>query len=399
MKCKSRLMAAIGAAATVALAPVSGQAADEVVVGVAVANSGIMTAYDGEPQKALEMFVEETNAKGGLLGKTLRIVRADTKSDIAQGTKAGIEVLDQGAQMVVVSCDYDHGAPAANEAQKAGKISFFLCADDVKAGGPGVGPYSFSGGIVATVQGALIAEWGVKEKGFKTTYILRDVAVEYNKSVCNGFKWMVDQIDEVKLLGEDTFTNSDASISAQISRIKALPEEPDYIMLCSYIPGGAAAIKQLRAAGVNSAIVNGNAMDGTYWLETVPGLSDFYFPAPASAHGDDPNPDVQEFNKRFEARWGAPPTSFYTYSGWTVMEVWAKGVERAGSFETEAVVAELEKMDGEKTLFGPRSFPKGMHIQTKGTFRIIGTQEGKMSIVDEWKFDTDVPLKVMFGQL
>ena len=46
--------------------------------------------------------------------------------------------------------------------------------------------------------------------------------------------------------------------------------------LCSYVPGAVSAIRQVRGAGINAAIVSGDAMDGHYWAEGVPGLSDHY---------------------------------------------------------------------------------------------------------------------------
>ena len=54
-----------------------------------------------------------------------------------------------GADLVVVSCDYDFGAPAALAAEAAGKVSFFLCAESIKAGIQGVGPHSFSASVLA----------------------------------------------------------------------------------------------------------------------------------------------------------------------------------------------------------------------------------------------------------
>ena len=79
------------------------------------------------------------------------------------GEASGLE----GADLVFVTCDYDFGAPAALQAQKAGKISVFLCAEDPKAGIVGVGPYSFSASAAAQVQGATIAEWAYKEKNVR----------------------------------------------------------------------------------------------------------------------------------------------------------------------------------------------------------------------------------------
>src|SRR5882757_9288136 len=105
----------------------------KIVVGFATAESGFMEAYDKPATDAALIRIDEINAAGGLLGKKIEVVKADTKSDRAEGAKAGLSVLDQGADLVVVSCDSDFGSPAALAAEAAGKVSFFLCAESVKA--------------------------------------------------------------------------------------------------------------------------------------------------------------------------------------------------------------------------------------------------------------------------
>ena len=120
------------------------QAADDIVFGFSVAMSGPLAAYDDNSTKMAQVFIDDINAKGGLLGRKIKAVFADTKSDRAEGAKAGQEVLRQGADVVFGTCDYDYGAPALLQAQKAGKISIFLCAEDPKAGIAGIGPYSFT---------------------------------------------------------------------------------------------------------------------------------------------------------------------------------------------------------------------------------------------------------------
>ena len=87
-------------------------AADDIVVGFAVAQSGPVAGYDDNGTKMAQVFIDDINAKGGLLGRKLRAVFADTKSDRAEGAKAGQEVLRQGADIVIGTCDYDYGAPA-----------------------------------------------------------------------------------------------------------------------------------------------------------------------------------------------------------------------------------------------------------------------------------------------
>ena len=390
---------ASAAAMVAAVALPAGTAAaddDEIIVGFAIAESGWMQAYDQPSTRAALVRVDEINEAGGLLGKQIQVVTADTKTDRNEGVKAGQEVVDEGADMVVVSCDYDFGAPAANVAQDADLISFFLCAEDVKAGIEGVGPYSFSASVLAAVQGATMAEWSINERKAKTGYVLLDTSIEYNKGICYGFDWMFPKVGG-KIVGRDTFKNDDPSIASQITRIRSLPEAPDAIMLCTYNPGGASAVKQLRAAGIDTLILNGSSMDGSYWLNAVPNLSNFVVPVQGSIYGDDPNPKVEEFNKKFEAKYGARPSSQYAYPGYAMIEVYAKAVERAGTTDTEEVVAELEKMRNEPTLFGPRTFTDELHHQNQATYKLVEATDGKFAYIGEWTISEPVPMEILFS--
>src|SRR3979411_1637455 len=292
----TKILGALAAATALWCTPIL--AADEIVVGFATAASGFMQAYDKPAQDAALIRIDEINKAGGLLGKKIKPVFADTKTDQAEGAKAGLAVLDQGAELVIVSCDYDFGAPAALQAQSGGKVSFFLCAESIKAGIPGVGPYSFSGSVLAAVQGATMAEWAYKKKNARNFYRLLDSWTVYNKGICDGFDWMMPHLKDATLAGSDTFKNDDASIASQITPIKGLPKEPDAIMLCTMMPGAVSAIKQIRAAGIKSMILNGSGVDGSYWLNAVPDLSNFYVPVPGSIYGAGPQPKGTQVNKK-----------------------------------------------------------------------------------------------------
>ena len=392
---------AIGAVAALGLAAgatVANAADDEVVVGFAASYSGWMQAYSQPSTNAALIAIDDINAKGGVLGKKITYVMADAKTDRVEGAKAGQEVLNEGAQMLAVDCDYDFGAPAALAAKNANKIAIFLCAESVLAGIQGVGKNAFSSSVLAGVQGATIAEWGSQNKGWKTAYILLDTTIEYNKGICYGFDWMWREKLGLEILGHDVYQNGDASIAAQITRIKSLPTQPDIIMNCSYIPGGASALRQIRAAGITSALAGGSSMSGTYWLDSVPNLTGHYVTEQASIYGDDPRPAVEEFNKKYEARFGERPNSQYTYPGYLVIEMWARAVEKAGTFETDAVVAAMETFREEPFLIGTRTFTNILHHQDRAPYLIVETTNGKPAVAADFTISEPVPLDVLFGK-
>ena len=388
------------AVAAVGMGTLSGiaNADDEVVIGFAASYSGWMQAYSQPATNAAMIAIDDINAAGGLLGKTLTAVVADAKTDRAEGAKAGQQVLSEGAEMVAVDCDYDFGAPAALAAQAAGKISIFLCAESVLAGIQGVGAYSFSSSVLAAVQGATIAEWGAQNRGWETAYILLDTTIEYNKGICYGFDWMWREVLGLEILGHDVYKNDDPSIAPLITRIKGLDQEPDLIISCSYVPGGASALRQIRAAGIESALAGGSSMSGTYWLDSVPGLSGHFVPEQASIYGDDPRPAVAEFNEKYRERFGEYPNSQYAYPGYLVIEMWARGVEKAGTFESADVVAAMETFRDEPFLIGTRTFTSELHHQNYAPYLIVETTDGKPAVTGEHTISTPVPMDVLFGK-
>lgn len=369
---------------------------DPITIGLAVGESGFMVAYDGDGANAVKMWIDDRNAKGGLLGRQLEWVSSDTKSDRIQGAKAGQEVVREGAELVVVSCDYDFGAPAAMAAQQAGKISMFLCAEDPKAGIEGAGEFAFTASIAAQVSGATMAEFAAETLGAKTAYVLLDTATEYNKSICSGFEWSVDYLDDLEIIGTDTFKNDDPSIQSQITRINALPEPPDAIMLCSFVPGGASAVRQLRAAELDMPLLNGTSMDGTYWTDAVPGLSNFYITVQASVYGDDPRPDILDFNEQYKEKFGRMPVNQMGYPPYAFLQLWAKAVEQAGTTDAAEVVPILESFTEEPTILGPRSFSDKLHIQNDAPYLIVEVDNGEHKVIEERRISKPVPYDVLF---
>ncbi len=391
-----KLVAACAALAASALGLASTVRADDkpILIGFAVGVTGWIAPFDNG-YKTAEIAIEEINAKGGVLGRKLATAYCDTKSDREQGAKCGQELVDKGADFIVVTCDYDFGGPAAVSASRAGKISWALCAEDPKMGVQGIGPMAFTGAEAAQLQGSAMAEWGSTKKGWKTAYLLLDNLIEYNKSVCYGFE-LGFKAAGGKIVGQDTFKNDDASIAGQITRLKAVNPAPDVIELCSFPPGGASAVRQIRAAGIKTPITTDNAMDGTYWLGAVPDLSDFYYASLGSVVGGDPRPGINELRDKYIAKFKDPPPVSTTYMGYSMIQLYAAAVEKAKTTEPKAVVAAFESFQDQPTVEGPFSFSHDLHIQKKFQFTIMGVNNGKHEALELWSTTTPLTMNDLF---
>lgn len=379
------LVAAFGALALLVASNIGStirtKQAKPILVGAAVSTSGFMAPYDQPPTQAAQMAIDELNKKGGLLGRPLKLVIQNARSDINQGANAGVALLDKGADFLIVSCDFDFGGGAALEAQKRGKLAFSTCAASTKFGPQGIGPLAFTMATAAPAQASIMAEWAYNTKGWRTAYTLMDTTVDYEKQECGGFKDRWKTLPGAKLLGEDTFKQEDASIASQITRLKSLKKLPDFFMLCSYQPGGAKALRQIRAAGINIPMLSGEDWDGSYWQKAVPNVSNVYFDTYGSIFGDDPDPKVNAFFKKLKP---TAPTS-HAETGYTIIQAYAEAVKRAKSLDSVKVQKALETFKDVPLLTGPTSFTPQYHIQFYRSMRIIQVQKGKDSFVTVYR--------------
>lgn len=358
------------------------QEKDPIIIGAAIAQSGFIAAYDADPARAAEMAVKEINDAGGVLGRPLKIIYSDTKSDIPQGAVSAMEVLDQGADIVIVTGDFDFGGTAARTANAQSKVAIAPFAADPKFGVEGIGPYAFSYSTASDTVGTVLAEFAAS-KGWKTAYALTQTNIQYDLSVSAAFQARFKELlGDAALVGTDTFSMDDASIATHITRIKALNPQPEVLLLSTFTPAGPGALRQLRAAGLTMPIVSGEDMDGDYWLESVPNLSDFYFASMGSIFGDDPRPEVNKFIADFKALHGAHPSTAHTLTGYSVIQAIKVAAERAGSVDSDAIKAEFEKFKEEPLLVGPTTFDEKTHINFHRPMVIMQVKDGKHSAVE-----------------
>jgi len=381
--------------ATLVSASAFAQDKEPIKIGFAIAESGWMANYDVGPYKAAVLKIEEINKKGGLLGRQIKYRVIDTKTDQALAATAGASLLDWGAEMLIVPTDYDYGSPAALAAQNAGIIAISPGAGDPKMGVQGVGPLVFTAHTAAQTQGIVMAEYAYNKMGHRNAYALEDVSIEYSKSGCAGFEAGWANLGG-KLVGSDTFKNDDPSIASQITRVKRLGTPPDVIFLCSYAPGGASAIRQIRAAGIDVPIVSLTGMTDNYWLNAVPNLKDFFIPAIMSLYGDDPREEIGKFLTAYKGRWNEEPTSSFAVLGYSSIEQWAHAVEKAETTESKAVLAVMNQYKDEPFTVGLTSYTDQLHIQINRPQLIMKVENGSFRAVEMFR-NTYLPdMKLLF---
>jgi branched-chain amino acid transport system substrate-binding protein len=339
-----------------------------IILGAAIAQSGGYELYDTSLLAGVRWEMKKINAAGGVNGRMFKLVIADHKTDPAQIQAAAEKVLSEGADVVITTPDYDFGAAAALAATKAKKVSI-SGAGAPEFGKKGLGPYAFNVFQGTPTETAAMNAFAGK-KGWKHPFLLKDTSIAYSKDVCDFYKKAL--LPGSTIAGEASFKNSDPSIASQVGDIRK--SKADVVVLCSYPPGGASAVRQIRTGGVNLPILGGGAFDGTFWLKSTPNLSNFYYPVMVSSALDDPNPKVNAFVKSVKA----PAGTVYALFGYEVVQTIARGIQKAhGATDGPTLAKAIESFRNEPFLVGPTSYSTNCHMPVGRRLAMMAIQNGK----------------------
>jgi branched-chain amino acid transport system substrate-binding protein len=347
-----------------------------IILGAAIAKSGGYELYDNTMLAGVRWAMNKFNAAGGVNGRKFKLITADHKTDPSQIGAAADAVLSKGADVVITTPDFDFGAAAALAAAKKQKISI-SGAGAPEFGKKGLGPYAFNVFQGTPTETAVMAAFA-QQRGWKKPFLLEDTSIAYSKDVCDFFKEAMPS--SMKVAGEASFKNSDASIASQVGEARS--SGADFVVLCSYPPGGASAVRQLRAGGVDVPILGGGAFDGTFWLKSTPNLSDFYYPVMVSSALDDPSKKVNAFIKSVKA----PAGTVYALFGYEIVETIAAAVRKAGGkTDGPSLAKAIELFRNEPFLVGPTSYSTNCHMPVGRQMAMMQIQKGKAHFMFETK--------------
>ena len=186
---------------------------EEIVIGAAIAKSGYLVPYDANIA-AVEQLVKETNARGGIDGAEIRVVSVDNHSEPQQQPIAVQEVIEDGADVLLFSCEAPIAAAGAPIAEEHDMLNFTLCASEPGFGPPYTGRLSFSANRSLISEAAARATF-LWQRGLRRPFVLRDTSILLGEVDQFGFQETWEHLGG-KLAGQADFKNEDLSIASQI---------------------------------------------------------------------------------------------------------------------------------------------------------------------------------------
>ena len=324
-----------------------------ILPGIAVAQKTIKVGYPvilsgpgaliGEPSlKGAQMFVEEINAKGGVLGRKIELVVRDTKGNADEAVRVARDlILRENVDFLVGTLTSAEG-PAVSPVAKENKVVFVVpvVKTDVLTKPENLHPYIFRTASNTTIEGRtaaeILAKWKVKRVAtMSPDYAFgQDVTrafVEHLKKIRPDIE-IVDQ--QWPKLGEADYT---PFINAQMAK------KPEAIF--SSLWGGhfvtfAKQAKPLRyyesvqynvlAAGEAGAIETAKSMGDDYPFGVTANAYDaFNWEEGPAAH--------KEYIRKLKVYLKEEHPSSWPITGYIGMQILTEAIKKAGSTDSEKV--------------------------------------------------------------
>jgi branched-chain amino acid transport system substrate-binding protein len=385
MRGRGRL--AVAAAAVLALALIgsalaanSGRSAKApIVIGWAFDGNGAMAPFDGPALAAAKLQVNAINAKGGVLGRKLRIQTCDTQGNKPDVAKAcALRLLGAKANVIFTTCDVDLAAPVVTAAINRGVLAVAPCIGTDQMGPKRFGKkgkLAFSFGNVAQDEGSAMAQYAWS-RGWKTADLATDTVIVYFRNVVQAFESRFKQLGG-KIVAKETYQSLGGNnIQNAVSRLNS--EKADVIVTSTAGAFGALSTMMtgLRSVGNNTPVLNSWAGDGTYWLPANPKVTNYWFVTFASSFGDDPSKAVNRLAKAVKAGTGG----FIT--GPSAVDGIVTAIKRAkGSTKGSVLAGIMEKFHKVPTISGNVSFSPKLHTVFGRRYRVIRIQNNEPKVV------------------
>lgn len=347
---------------------------DDLIVGHVEGITGAQAFYDVPVDQGAQIAADEINAAGGIAGRKIKIITADNESDASKTGAAAEKLLGEGAEVLITPADANLGGPAALAAQDKGIVAMGAAGGST-FGLEGMGDQVFNLHAGNATEASVLAQAAI-DKGWKSPYLLVDTSNDYTTGLCDLFETLYNEnATDGKIAGKDTFVQTDQSVTSQVNRIKDTAGA-DVIVLCSYPPGGASVVRQLRSAGIDTPILTGVPFDGKFWIEAVPDVTDVYHTSVGSLYGDDPRPEVNEFWAKYREKYGEPETT-YPLFGYIAMQILAQAGEQTGGVTTDGKLADaIETITDADFILGPTSYSPTCHAPLGRAMTLMRWENG-----------------------
>jgi branched-chain amino acid transport system substrate-binding protein len=310
-------------------------------------------AFIGTPTRLVaEMVVEKINAEGGINGKKIELVIADTNADPAKTVSIAKKFIHKDHVVAIIGPTLTDTGMAIKKVVDEGKTPTFMTVggDPVIMGGK-FGPYTW---VFKSPQRSSTAVERLfiylKEKGL-TKIALLAAADGFGK---DGAHWMDELAPKygIEIIARESFGTRDTDVTAQLT--KAKNSKPQAIVAWTIGPAGSIIAKNTAQLGIDTPLFQCHGLPDPKYVELAGKASEGnrmpstkLMVADQLPDTDAQKPVIQEFIKMYKEKGYDKQFPINTHSGyaWDAIMMVANAIKKAGT-DSEALRTAIEQTKG-----------------------------------------------------
>ena len=289
-------------------APGGGATGDVVLVGHVASLTGSEATFGDSTDKAVRLAIDEANAKGGVKGKKLVVKTYDNQGKPEESAVAATRLVVEDKASVLlgeVASTRSLAMAGIADSKNVPMISPSSTNPKVTKDGNRTRPYVFRVCFTDDFQAAVMARFARGQLKMSRVAVLRDVGNDYSVGLADFFGAKFKELGGA-VVDDQSYKAGDQDFKAQLTAIKA--KGPEAIYVPGYYTDVGLIARQARELGIRVPLMGGDGWDSEKLYEIGgKALDGCYFSNHYSP--DDPLPRIQEFVKKYKARYGAVPDS------------------------------------------------------------------------------------------
>jgi len=344
----------------------------EILIGSAAPLTGQMSWHGEQHQRGIDLAVAEINDAGGLLGEHIKVVTADDYCDGEQAVAAAEKLVAAGVVFVAGHSCSGAAIPASSIYEDAGIPMISNTATNPKLTDQGF-RHVFRMVARDTLQAEMAAAYMAEQLADRRIAILHD-GEAYGLGLAKVTKAELNQRGVTEAIYAQ-ITPGQADYADTVAELEAA--DIDVLFYGGYQPEAALLIRQARDRDYDLQMIGSDALFTEYfWHAAGPAAVGVRFVSMADPRANDEAAGIVE---KFRAD-GYEPEGLTLYS-YASIEVWAQAVEKAGSFDADAVAETLHASRFD-TVLGRIGFDDKGDVTGYEPFTWYVWQEGDYAPVD-----------------
>jgi len=294
--------------------------------------TGQTSSFGQSTRNGAQMAADEINAAGGINGRQIQLVHEDDQGEPGKAATVVAKLINQDQVRALIgevaSSNSIAAAPNAQEA-KVPMISPSSTNPKVTQ----IGDYIFRVCFIDPFQGEVMAKFAVNTLKAKKAAILFDSNSDYSKGLVQFFKAAFTKLGGT-IVAEKAYAQRDRDFTGQLTAIR--DTAPDVIYVPGYYQEVGVIAKQRKQLGIKAPLLGGDGWDSPQlWDLGGAALNGSFISNHYSV--DDPTPVIQDFVKRYKAKFSGIAPDAIAALGYDATMVMADAIKRAGGTECVAL--------------------------------------------------------------